>query len=143
MIARTLYFFFYRAISLYHCGPIFNLLYFSCPAVPANIVTAPANTPAKVSDDVTITCMAVGNLPIDVTWFNGSRQMTDNSRVSITDNIETEHFRVNSTLVVKSLVLQDTKQYSCRASNQFGSDRKTFQIVAQREKLLDFVPFIR
>ena len=104
-------------------------------------MTAPATTKAKVSDDVTIACMAVGNLPIDVTWLNGTRQMTDNSRVSITDNIETEHYRVNSTLVVKSLVLQDTKQYSCRVSNQFGSETKTFQIVAQRKKLLDFVNF--
>ena len=106
-------------------------------------MTEPADTPAKVSDDVTITCMAVGNLPIDVTWFNGSRQMTDNSRVSIIDIVETEHFRVNSTLVVKSLVLQDTRQYSCRVANRFGSDKKTFQIIAQRKKLLDiyFVAF--
>lgn len=100
-------------------------------------MTAPANTPAKVSDDVTITCMAVGNLPIDVTWFNGSRQMSDSSRITITDNIETKHFRVNSTLVVKTLVLQDTRQYSCRVTNRFGSDTKTFQIIAQRKKLPD------
>lgn len=117
----------------------------SCPAVPANIVTAPINSPAKVSSDVTITCMAVGNLPIDVTWFNGSRQMTDSSRVSITDNVETKHYRVNSTLVVKSLVLQDTREYSCRVTNRFGSDAKTFLIIAQRKKILDilFVTFTR
>ena len=98
-------------------------------------MTAPANTPAKVSDDVTITCMAVGNLPIDVTWLNESRQMINSSRVSITENVETEHFKVNSTLVVKSLVLQDTRQYSCRVTNQFGSDTKTFRIIAQSKKL--------
>lgn len=87
--------------------------------------------------------MAVGNLPIDVTWFNGSRQMTDSSRVSITDNVETKHYRVNSTLVVKNLVIQDTREYSCRVTNQFGSDTKTFLIIAQRKKILDilFVTF--
>lgn len=108
-------------------------------------MTAPINSPAKVSSDVTITCMAVGNLPIDVTWFNGSRQMTDSSRVSITDNVETKHYRVNSTLVVKSLVLQDTREYSCRVTNRFGSDAKTFLIIAQRKKILDilFVTFTR
>ena len=106
-------------------------------------MTAPINTPAKVSSDVTITCMAVGNLPIDVTWFNGSRKMTDSSRVSITDNVETKHYRVNSTLVVKSLIIQDTREYSCRVTNRFGSDTKTFLIIAQRKKILDilFVTF--
>lgn len=120
-----------------HCGRIFNLFCLSCPAVPATIVTAPANTPAKVSDDVTITCVAVGNLPIVLTWFNGSRQMSDNSRVTITDNEEKEYYRVNSTLVVERLVLQDTRQYSCRVTNQYGSDTKTFRIIAQRKNLLD------
>ena len=62
--------------------------------------------------------------------------MTDSSRVSITDNIETEHFRVNSTLVVKSLVLQDTREYSCRVTNQFGGDTKKFRIRAQRKNYL-------
>lgn len=105
--------------------------------MPATIVTAPANTPAKVSDDVTITCVAVGNLPIVLTWFNGSRQMSDNSRVTITDNEEKEYYRVNSTLVVERLILQDTRQYSCKVTNQYGSDTKTFRIIAQRKNLLD------
>lgn len=63
--------------------------------------------------------------------------MADSSRVSITNNVEEEHFRVNSTLVVKNLVLQDTRQYSCRVTNRFGSDTKMFRIIAQRKKLLD------
>ena len=103
--------------------------------MPATIKTAPANTPAKVSDDVTITCVAEGNLPIDLTWFNGSRQMSDNYRVTITDNEEKESYRMNSTLVVERLVLEDTRQYSCRVTNQFGNDMKTFQIIAQRKNL--------
>ena len=105
--------------------------------MPATIVTAPANTAAKVSDDVKITCVAVGNLPIQLAWFNGSRQMTDNSRVTITDYEEKELYRVNSTLVVQRLVLQDTRQYSCRVTNTFGSDTKTFRITAQRKNLFE------
>lgn len=122
--------------QMYVVQTYFNLSSLSCPAVPATIKTAPANSPAKVSDDVTITCVAEGNLPITLTWFNGSRQMSDNSRVTITVKEEKEYYRVNSTLVVERLVLQDTRQYSCMVTNQYGSDTKTFQIIAQRKNLL-------
>lgn len=104
--------------------------------MPATIVTAPAKTEAKVSADVTITCVAVGNLPIELKWFNGTKQMTENSRVSITKITEEKNYRVNSSLVVRRLVLEDTREYSCRVENRFGSDSKTFLIRAQRKRFL-------
>lgn len=109
--------------------------------MPATIVTAPAKTEAKVSADVTITCVAVGNLPIELNWFNGTKQMTENSRVSITKITEEKNYRVNSSLVVRRLVLEDTREYSCRVENTFGSDSKTFLIRAQRKRFL-CMPFI-
>ena len=99
--------------------------------MPATIVTAPANTSAKVSSDVTIDCVAVGNLPITLTWFNGTKELSSNSRVSITKSTEDKYYRVTSTLVVKELVLEDTKTYSCRVVNHFGSHRGSFQITVQ------------
>lgn len=108
-----------------------NVSAFVCPAVPATIVTAPANTSAKVSSDVTINCVAVGNLPITLTWFNGTKELSRNSRVSITKSTEDKYYRVTSTLVVKALVLEDTKTYSCRVVNHFGSHGKSFQITVQ------------
>ena len=62
--------------------------------------------------------------------------MSDNSRVTITENEEKEYYRVNGTLVVERLVLQDTRQYSCRVTNQYGGDTKTFRIIAQRKNLI-------
>lgn len=112
-----------------------NFVCLSCLAVPATVVTAPANTAAKVSDDVKITCVAVGNLPIQLAWFNGSRKMRNNSRVTIKSSVEKEYYRVNGSLHIQKLLLQDTKQYSCRVTNEFGSDTKPFQITVQRKKL--------
>ena len=65
--------------------------------------------------------------------------MSDNSRVTITVKEEKEYYRVNGTLVVERLVLQDTRQYSCRVTNQYGNDTKTFQIIAQRKNLLNIL----
>ena len=101
--------------------------------MPATIDFAPQTTQAKVSGEVAITCSAVGNLPIDLRWFNGTKQMTENSRVTIATSTEEKDYRVNSTLVVRRLVLVDTRQYSCRVVNEHGNDRKTFEIIAQRK----------
>lgn len=111
-------------------------LYSFCLAVPATIEIEPKTTPAKVSNDVWITCVAVGNLPIEVWWFNGTKQLSENSRVAITTFSESKFYRVNSTLIVRRLVLEDTRQYSCRVRNAFGDDEKTFQIIAQRKSFL-------
>ena len=101
--------------------------------MPATIDFAPKITQAKVSGEVVITCSAVGNLPIDLKWFNGTKQMAENSRVTISTSTEEKDYRVNSTLVVRRLVLEDTRQYSCRVVNEYGIDTRTFQIIAQRK----------
>lgn len=111
--------------------------------VPATVVTAPANTAAKVSDDVKITCVAVGNLPIQLAWFNGSRKMRNNSRVTIKSSVEKEYYRVNGSLHIQKLLLQDTKQYSCRVTNEFGSDTKPFQITVQQEPSPPSMPVVK
>lgn len=111
--------------------------------VPARIVTAPANTPAKVSTDVTITCVAQGNLPIQLTWFNGTKQMSNNSRVTISTSTKKDDYKVQSTLVVERLVLEDTRQYWCGVGNEFGKDRKPFQIIAQKRPSPPSKPIVK
>ncbi|XP_074633719.1 cell adhesion molecule DSCAML1-like isoform X3 [Acropora palmata] len=101
-------------------------------AVPALIVIAPANKAANVSANVIITCVAMGNLPIELEWFNESTQMAENPRVKIKTSTESKSYRVNSTLTVERLVLEDTRQYSCRVKNTFGNDVRTFDIKAQQ-----------
>lgn len=104
--------------------------------MPALIVIAPANKAANVSAKVIITCVAVGNLPIELEWFNESSQMAENPRVKIKRSTESKFYRVNSTLTVERLVLEDTRQYSCRVKNTFGNDVRTFHIKAQRKHFL-------
>lgn len=100
--------------------------------VPASIVIAPINKSANVSGDVVISCTAVGNLPIYVKWFNETKQMTKNSRIAIETSTEPKYYRVNSTLTVRRLVLEDTRQYSCKVENTYGNDWRTFRIKAQQ-----------
>ena len=106
---------------------------FSCRAAPATIRNPPANRPANVASDVIVTCTAIGNLPIQLIWLNGTRPMTNSSRVSITT--ASKHGMINSTLTVRRLVLQDTRSYSCSVINTFGRDFKVFNITAQRKFL--------
>ena len=102
--------------------------------MPASIVIAPINKSANVSGDVVISCTAVGNLPIYVKWFNETKQMTKNSRIAIETSTEPKYYRVNSTLTVRRLVLEDTRQYSCKVENTYGNDWRTFRIKAQRKQ---------
>lgn len=107
-------------------------LYF-CPAVPAAIVSPPIDRSQVVDGDVSFTCVAVGNLPIVMMWYNGTKRLADNRRVHIwSHTVDSEHM-VNGTLRVTGLRLKDTTKYSCKVVNKFGKDRKYFKITAQGE----------
>ncbi|XP_048588601.1 Down syndrome cell adhesion molecule-like protein 1 isoform X2 [Nematostella vectensis] len=108
--------------------------------VPAVIVSPPSDRSVEVFGEMAFSCVAIGNLPIMLSWFNGSKQMVDSSRVQIMRYTKDNAHLVNGTLHVSDLRLWDTKEYSCRVGNQFGRDEKTFKITVQESPSNPSVP---
>lgn len=75
----------------------------------------------KSGDMATAVCLASGSPPLTFKWLKDGRQV-DLSTATVADSI---HF---STIFLKDLQLKDAGNYSCLASNSFGSSSHTSRL---------------
>lgn len=78
-------------------------------------------------------CRAAGQPAPAVSWIKGGDTIlsdSDGSRIQVLESSTTENSLVivNSTLVISNLMLTDEDTYTCRATNEFGTDN---QIVSE------------
>ena len=86
----------------------------------AVVTEGPVNTSAMINDNVTFTCTATGiPLPI-ITWMDEN----DNSDLVGSDMI-IDNTTIRSTLTLSNLQAEDFDNYTCTATNMFGSDDVT------------------
>ena len=104
------------------------MLFFSGAAV---IVIAPAdNITAQEGNTVFLTCAAYGSPQPDIAWFRGGENVTNSSRANIYLSYQEEGgvlFSV-SILEICGVAVEDAGTYSCRASNENGTDVHDFAI---------------
>ena len=87
------------------------------------IITSPGNVEAEYRDNVTLSCVAEGLPPPNITWF---MQPSGGSPSELMDDanttIETEMVDAgaNSTLTLYNVQPSDTASYTCRATNDLG-----------------------
>jgi len=90
------------------------------------ITQAPVDRASMIGDMMTFTCIASGVPLPDITWSSDSNsnitaQLDD---VMINDNIVNGTMR-QSQLTLTDLQVNDFQNYTCNATNQFGSDSET------------------
>lgn len=109
---------------------------------PAHFVHKFLTIKSKVMDRVTLACEAHGDEPMSMTWMH-KNQIISNSMPSlnpnshkyvvqdtVTQDANQQSIR-KSSLVLESTMLSDTGAYSCTASNAFGRDEMSVQLVVQ------------
>ncbi|XP_074605117.1 cell adhesion molecule Dscam1-like [Brevipalpus obovatus] len=80
----------------------------------------------KAGKQASLTCvLEEGSLPIDFEWLNG------NSVIRSSKNMVVDKSQRTSSLIIKSISISDTGNYTCKASNQFGSDISTSQLIVE------------
>ena len=85
------------------------------------ITEGPTDTPGVVDDSVMFTCTATGIPLPTITWMDQDGNMVDTaSSVDIGDGITRQ-----STLTLSNLQDDDFDNYTCTATNIFGSDSVT------------------
>ena len=100
-----------------------------------NITSSPNNEITTYEGiTTTITCKAVGYPPPTIVWNRTNGTLSD--RVSVSDNVSVltgngNLTRVSVNLTISSASREDTGEYTCFASNFFGSDNENISITVQ------------
>ncbi|XP_074605187.1 cell adhesion molecule Dscam1-like [Brevipalpus obovatus] len=80
----------------------------------------------KVGKKASLACiLEEGSLPVDFVWLKG-----DNV-ISLSGNAKIESYKDISKLILQSVEIQDSDNYTCRATNQFGFGSSTSLLVVE------------
>ena len=92
----------------------------------AMIISPPEDLAVAIGENATFTCVASGNRPPDVQWF----QRSNNSLTSIDSEFETTiNDTVSSTLLINNVMENDFGSYFCMASNELSIARANFTLL--------------
>ncbi|XP_074605119.1 cell adhesion molecule Dscam1-like [Brevipalpus obovatus] len=80
----------------------------------------------KAGKPASLTCvLAEGSLPVDFEWLK------ENNVIRSSKNTVIDKSQRTSSLFIETLTIPDSGNYTCKASNQFGSDISTSQLIVE------------
>ena len=89
------------------------------------IISPPEDLVVAIGENATFTCVASGNRPPDVQWF----QMSNDSLTFIESESESIiNDTVSSMLLINNVMENDFGSYFCMASNEFSIARANFTL---------------
>ena len=72
------------------------------------------------------TCiLAKGGLPVEFEWVKGDDVVQSSKNIVIEKNQRT------SSLIIQSVMISNSGNYTCKATNAFGSDMFTSQLIVE------------
>ena len=101
------------------------------PPAPAQIVIRPNQTTnVDAGNTIVAVCVAYGDPNPSITWNRGGTVLSNDSRVTIYEEIVTENgvMFVQSIIEVCSAEVSDAGQYNCFAENAFGNDTAVIEL---------------
>ena len=106
-------------VQYYNSHNVFTL------AVVPEITQGPVDTARKLGEDVIFTCNATGVPLPNITWSSDSSDviMDQDDNIMIVDSVD--GLTRESQLMIMDLKAADFQNYTCNATNMFGSDNAT------------------
>ena len=91
---------------------------------------SPGNSTVVAGSTLLLTCVGFGDPRPSVTWSTGGGQLSNNSRVTIYEELVTENGVdfVQSILEICSVQETDGGQYSCTVGNALGNASVNFEL---------------
>ncbi|XP_074593981.1 cell adhesion molecule Dscam1-like [Brevipalpus obovatus] len=106
------------------------LILFAIKIVNSNespkISLKPPKSMQKAEQQTDFSCvLQKGSLPVQFEWLK------DGKIIQTSSKIEVDTSKKSSDLLLQSLAMSDAGNYTCRASNSFGSDQSTSQLIVE------------
>ncbi|KAG8199384.1 hypothetical protein JTE90_000253 [Oedothorax gibbosus] len=99
--------------------------------VPAHFKTKFSAQKAKKGEKVNLNCKAQGDRPISVTWYKDGEMLANGTIPRYSKRQFDNTDGLTSQLSIHSARREDSSVFSCRASNRFGDDDSTVELVVQ------------
>ncbi|XP_074605175.1 cell adhesion molecule Dscam1-like isoform X2 [Brevipalpus obovatus] len=105
---------------------VLSQIYLASSNEQPKITPLQARIHLKLGKKASFACvLEEGSLPVDYVWSKG------NNVISSSEHTAIESYKGISSLIIKSIEIQDSGNYTCRATNQFGSDSSTSQLIVE------------
>ena len=112
--------------------------------VPAHIKNKSMSSKTKIGEKVSLVCEAYGDEPIKIVWSKGNEIISNsfaqsNKKFVVQENAgrpsssggSVVDVVRSSTLVLEGAALNDSGFYACTASNAYGREEMSFQLIVQ------------
>ncbi|GFU19915.1 down syndrome cell adhesion molecule-like protein 1 homolog [Nephila pilipes] len=99
--------------------------------VPAHFKTKFNAQKAKKGDQVNLNCKAQGDKPITITWYKDGEILGNGTIPRYSKRQYDHHDGLTSQLNIHSVRREDSSVFSCRATNRYGHDDSTVELVVQ------------
>ncbi|RWS11618.1 hemicentin-1-like protein [Dinothrombium tinctorium] len=98
-------------------------------SVPAKFDEKHATTHAKRGESVRLSCNAIGDKPLSITWKKDTTILNKEKgeNFEIINHITEQG--INSELMIKNAQREDNGKYRCLAKNEYGSDERTVKLI--------------
>ncbi|KAK6747288.1 hypothetical protein RB195_000476 [Necator americanus] len=100
---------------------------------PPEIISDLSDQSCEIGRGATFECEISGSPRPDYTWYRGTKELVDTSRFTILSKGDTQ------VLMVNHITSEDAGEYTCRATNKFGSKSTRAQLVLKQKPRV-FVP---
>ncbi|XP_074593968.1 cell adhesion molecule Dscam1-like [Brevipalpus obovatus] len=105
---------------------VFALFHLSSSNERPKISPTPPKILLKTGEMASFTCiLQKGSLPVEIEWLKGNNIIRSSSNAVIEKNQRT------SNLIIQSITISDSGNYTCKVSNSFGSDISTSQLIVE------------
>ncbi|KFM81577.1 Down syndrome cell adhesion molecule, partial [Stegodyphus mimosarum] len=99
--------------------------------VPAHFKTKFSAQKVKKGEQVSLSCKAHGDRPISIAWYKDGEILGNSSIPRYSKRQFDHHDGMTSQLSIHSARRDDSSVFSCRASNLYGHDDSTVELVVQ------------
>ncbi|XP_074595523.1 cell adhesion molecule Dscam1-like [Brevipalpus obovatus] len=105
---------------------VFTLFHLSSSNERPKISPTPPKIFLKTGEMASFTCiLQKGSLPVEFEWLKGNNVFRSSS------NAVVEKSQRTSSLIIQSVTISDSGNYTCKVSNSFGSDMSTSQLIVE------------
>ncbi|XP_022240704.1 Down syndrome cell adhesion molecule-like protein 1 homolog isoform X2 [Limulus polyphemus] len=111
-------------------GDLSKLITVIVHAPPRVHVQQPLYT-VPLGNKVELTCVAKGDLPMDIQWTKGSEQDVLQPNGKYIFEEKTEKNSVKSVLFIAETDRNDTDRFNCHVTNKYGNITANFQVIVQ------------
>jgi len=105
---------------------LIELLFFTAPP---QFMTKFRSEKVRVSKDVTLSCDARGDSPMQIQWYLDKKLIKQNKKFTIRN--ETWPKRIVSSLKIETVSRKDSAIFTCLVSNVYGKDEMSIHLTVQ------------